>query len=300
MAQIDLEQYKPPISLTVDSQYGLHLADVVDFAQTIDPKTIEQIGFTPMSNVRGRRGHWKVFERSNYPIPNFPEGETLINSALALYDGFRPSQHVILRTSTEQINPLDFNRNVADITRFYIERPDFPKFPMRFKDVPFLHALGSAGLGAVLSRGVLLLTESAQNQPDYVLWVASGFTVGALVPLGLLGINHVRQGFFKEKLPLHQYSVTNQALKMLDAEEEYAANSLLQREIYQALQQKKIDIQPRDFLYRVYATLEDHPLAEVRREELKAQRRHEEIEPESNARKRLIKAAIPLAAPLDT
>ncbi|MDO8619581.1 MAG: hypothetical protein Q7R49_06655 [Candidatus Daviesbacteria bacterium] len=298
-----LETYKVPEADTlIQRVYSSNeiLADVAkDFDFTPQARRAQQLGFKESTDWSMKKGHWRVFERFNHQVPNFPEGETTTHSLLAFYDGQRPFQHAILRTRVSMgVLPgtymHEFHGDVEKITNFYVERADFPKFPITGNEVGLSWFGSVVSGGAIFSQIPKFLDSSGSG--EVILATLGGLITGEVVPFAILGMNKLLEKGLKAKLSdLTEYSVGQQVSNVLYHEDNYISEVKLQRELYKAIQDKGISLDSEEFLRNVYDTLAVGPLAEERLEEIKAEMGGD-MRTESLSKQRLIKAALPLAS----
>ncbi|MBI2601106.1 hypothetical protein HYW42_04070 [Candidatus Daviesbacteria bacterium] len=275
------------------------VADIANWADFEDVEGFaERLGYEKSSCVLTQRGRWEVWSRFNHAVPNFPAGSTTVHSMVALYDGRFPAEHALARTNIENgpsFRPEQFIDDLKRLTRFYIERPDFPRLPISIAEIPLLHPLSAALLGGIVFAGISLLPPEF-DRARTLYGLGGGYLLGILTPYAALGWNKLSEVAMKDGINHKEYSAGYQVPKLLQREEEHTLNVLAERDLFQALEGRDIILNPDEFLENVYRPLANSALLAPRLEEIREQRGKDPTETLANspAREKLIKAAVAL------
>lgn len=255
---IEALQYRLPTTGYLDSRFNrtdLLKRDWVNYDRLL---FVDQMGFRLSGDLTLRKGNWEIWERPHFAIPKFPEGETVTHSRLGLYrDHGRPDypdqkdgyKAAILRTSCEFVSEEEFKRDLASLTRLYIERPHLWGFPSRLMTADGWQHIAVGIGGAVLGGAIGFF---ATGELTY-----AGLGTGLIAPsMGLSGILHASSEWWAKKhIPaINQYMSGQTAEATLVEEQVYITTALIQREVYTALQNEGFAITPEKFL-QIYAQM---------------------------------------------
>lgn len=218
------------------------------------PQMAEELGFQVVKVLPTRRQHqWRVYDRPNHDVLNFPEGSTRINSTLALYNtDFMTFTHAILRTSREPIPMGEFETDLDTFTRNYIERPHILGFPSRWLN-SLTGTLGGAAAGAVLLSAADYYT--VQSIPGSIVNVGSivGGVSGGMVGFALAWLP---EEYARKKIPnLGQYSSGGQVKNELSGERYHEVQVIIQKELYSSLKEEGVELSPDQFLGKIYGQI---------------------------------------------
>lgn len=267
MRTVETEAYKGPKYGTLNESFHLRYDLRGDRGSFQDlPDLAQEMGFVRDGNLSTKKAVWEVYDRPNHPVPNFPEGETIVSSTLALYktgEGLTP--RAILRTSTEPYPSEEFMRNLQAFTKHFVERPRILGFPSQLLS-SWRSLFGGLAAGTVLLSAadyytVQSITGTFINGGAILGEIGGTVAGGALWALSEV---HAR----RQISDLSQYSAGNTARDVLNGERYHNVSVDIQRELYGVLQQKGVDLNPDQFLEKIYGQL---PTALV-------QKRHTEVD----------------------
>lgn len=225
------------------------------------PQLARELGFAKVTKLPTKRSGWQVFARPEYDVPNFPEGATRVSSSLGIYGTGEELTRAILRTSPEPHPVREFEKDLASLTKHYIERPRLLGFPSveltRIGHVFTALAVGviggdAAGYymgGDIVNLGAVL----GEMGGPAVYGVAWG-----------LAERHARRSISHRE----QYTAGESVKWTLEGERYHNVKVAIQKELYQALQQEGASLSPDQFLDKIYGQI---PEALI-------ERRHAEVE----------------------
>lgn len=249
---IESLKYRLPKSGNLDSRFNR--ADLLKAGSESNYDRlvfVNQMGFGLVDSLHLPVGSWAIWNRPNFAIPNFPEGETVTHSRLGLYysRGNEDPSHngAILRMSYEPVTEEEFKRDLASFTKYYIERPRVWGFPSRLMTADGWQYPVAIGGGAVLGSAIGVLTEGTGT--IFTNWVNLAYPL-----TGIIGALHASSELWaKRHIPaLNQYMSGQTAESTLVTEQNRIIEVLIQRELYAALQNEDITITPEDFVGKIY------------------------------------------------
>lgn len=242
------------------------------------------------------RNYWHVTGGNSIDIPDFPDGGKEMHLAVAQYkdpgDNRDVASNVVIRMSEHNFTLDELNADLEIFTRYYVERPQILGFPNK---------IGVSGVGPfVASIGTGLVAGIAGHSILGELGVLLG--AAGIGPLGggvEVAFAKVGEKLAKRKLPhKDQYIAGDKASQVLSVIQNHMIRTSVQRELYGALQQSGMEMDPERFLTDVYDQMPSRLLVK-RMEEMEAtkypQRFSGEL-PEPIAISRMVKVAQALQA----
>ncbi len=215
------------------------------------PQLASEMGFWRRNDLPTKRANWLVFTRPQHEVPNFPDGSTIVNSQLAIYETNKSLTRAVLKTSEGFYNPNEediFRRDLKVFTKDYIERPRVLGFPSRaltniFGTMPAL-VVGTLA-GDVIGYGT---TGEIVNYG-----AVAGEAVGPVFYAVLWWLSE-RSAKGRISAP-DQYRVANDANFTLLSERNHVVQTAIQKELYAELRQSDPTLSPDDFLSKIYYQL---------------------------------------------
>lgn len=231
------------------------------------PILAQEIGLRSDNDVPTRHGTWHIYEGLDLAIPNFPDGDTRVNEALALYERDGNLTNAILRVQPgndrEPFTAEDLAEDLEAFTKYFIERPRYFGFPSGILTQAKTHALIYSTFipGAVI--GFFAFPEGSRESASIVGMVAGPLSSG--VTAGLWGLAERRA---RGKIPhKDEYMSGNHVAVVLVQQKEHIVQTSIQRELYSALQQRGTTLTPDQFLNDIYAQMPS-VLVSKRKEEI--------------------------------
>lgn len=219
------------------------------------PQLTQEMGFRQGDSILTKRAEWQVFTRPQHQVPNFPEGSTVINSQLALYQTEKGLTQAVLRTTEGSYNPNEedvFRKDLEVFTKNYIERPRLLGFPSRAMTEIWgvLPAVGTGILiGGVMGYGA---TGEIAN---------TGTALSALVGEITAPVAYTAAWWLSERTARRrvsnpdQYTVGYYTNYTLLSERSHTVRTAIQRELYAELREADPILSPDDFLNKIYGQL---------------------------------------------
>lgn len=203
-------------------------------------------GFVP-DYVKGKRGEWEVYERSNHTIPLFPEGEVNIQAMAAVYSRTNNdlTQTAVLKVSTNKISKQEFFRDLETLTRHFTERPKVFGFPSKALANPLTHL--AVALSGIVAGGIVgdYLYSGALNpiphvlSPDTEYWgaVISGSYTGELISpvVSWLSYHTSKMMLNRELKRMDGYFAEEDVLGVLQNERTHTIDVTIQRWLIEQL-----------------------------------------------------------------
>ena len=229
------------------------------------PQLAQELGFIKKGSSPTKKALWDIYDRPMHPVPNFPDGQTIINSTLALYktrEGLLT--RAVLRASTEPYKSDEFMKDLDAFTKHYVERPRILGFPSKFLTT-----------GPAAMAGGFIVGISVFSGVDYYAWHSTGSIMNAGSVLGEIagfvggaGLWALSERYARKQISgLDQYFAQRNARDVLTSERYHRVTVDMQREIYEALQQNGADLEPDQFLEKIYGQLPSS-LVETRHAEI--------------------------------
>ncbi|EKD84816.1 MAG: hypothetical protein ACD_38C00154G0003 [uncultured bacterium] len=183
-----------------------------------------ELGFCEDKKFRdrvSRKGRWRIWTRV-VDIPNFPEGETRVNSFLAYYkpDKIATAPRVLLRQSLSSLDEEEISKDLAEFTRHFVERPTLRRLPntalanqrgFQYAESAALGALVGGVVQALRGRGV-----SEGRNPS----VARGVLIGGIAfPVITGALHYMGERSARSRIPrIDQYQAGEYVWDALVAE----------------------------------------------------------------------------------
>ena len=267
MRTTETEAYKPPRPSSLKHSYRLR-ADLTGKDNSGDLSSLadlaSDLGFNRVPGFGTKKGSWELFDRPFHEVPNFPEGETAINSSLALYKRDDVVTQAVLRTSTEAYTDAELVDDLDAITKHYIERPRLFGFPSK-EGTTIRNTFSTLVIGTVITDAIgYQLTGQVINLGAFVGELSAPAIHGAGWLLGEMKAK-------RSISDLDQYTVGSNVENALQGEQAHVLQVAVQRELYQALRQDGAELTPDQFLEKIYGQMPT-TLLQRRREEIEALR----------------------------
>ena len=282
MAPVELATYRIPEPGSRNSNY---LSDSYNFRRDITkggyhdnlrdyrffPGLAQEVGLREDIEVPTKKGVWHIYEGMDLGIPNFPDGETTVNEALALYEKGEKLTHALLRLEPGHLEnpftPWDLADDLKTFTKYYIERPrllGFPSETLTRGGTHLLFCLGGVSAGYTLGY---MLSGGDQNA------ALIGADIGIVIPAGpTASLGWISERWARGKIPhKDHYMSGDNANKTLSEQREHIIHTSIQRELYSALQQRGATLTPDQFLKDIYAQMPSN-LVNRRRQEIERDR----------------------------
>ncbi len=236
-------------------------------------RVAENLALVKSPDLKTPQATWKMYRKSNLAVPNFEAPDTVACAELALYEvpdtrfededcsAPKISRSAVLRLCEKYQPRNGFYDDIEAITKYYVERPRFRGLPNK------LHGMSQylfTGLGIGLGSGMVV---------DYALTgqVLGGAAIlGELAgpAVGALGYVLIEKYASSHVSDLNNYRANSDASSALHDIEQHITRISIQRELYSALQDVKIDRTPEQFLEDVWPQIPSK-LVEKRKEEMK-------------------------------
>lgn len=263
---VESTAYKPPEGYSTLACSDSFKNDVTRPHNLNDlPEVARELGFFRIADFPTKRSQWQVFDRPEHDVPNFPDGTTRISSTLAVYDTAGELTHAILRTSRQPYPVEEFTKDLAAFTKHYIERPRLLGFPSqeltRMRTVSIALAVGVVSMSAVDYYAIHSLQGSIVNAGSILGEIGGPAIYGTL---WALSERRARRSISHPE----QCVAGNSAKWTLEGERSHNVAVVIQKELYQVLQQEGANLTPDQFLKKIYGQI---PAALI-------ERRHAEAE----------------------
>lgn len=246
-AAVEEQKYSPPKSGNLREKDSPGLLFSPEYKDDWIFRGARQLGFDQIGFLRLPKGTWDLWKVDNLTVPNFPEGETIINSRLGVYREEEETNRTVLRVSTNPIPDEEVQKDLEAFTKYYIHRPKYLGFPNK--------ALTRVNDQFKIVIGSILLGGSAG-------YLASGETLGGVVGVfageitSMLGAPLGRK--FGEQLaiknisnPDEYYVGHNHVYDVLSNIRDHIITTAYKREFYSGLIAEGIQITPEEFLTEI-------------------------------------------------
>lgn len=203
-------------------------------------------------NVSTQHGAWHIYQGANLAIPNFPDGDTRVNEALALYERDGNLTNAILRIQPghkrEPFAIADLVDDLDAFTKYYIERPRLWGFPSEVLTRTKTHMI-IFGVSIPVGGAVGFIASGGDTTA-----ASFGALVGEVVPASitasLWGLAEMRA---RRKIPhKDEYMSGDHATEALIQQKDHIVQTSIQRELYSALQRVNTTLTPEQFLDNIY------------------------------------------------
>lgn len=228
---------------------------------------MSQVGLRSDTNIPTKHGTWHIYEGIDLAIPNFPNGDTRVSEALALYERDGNLTNTILRLQPGRVQePFTVEDLVDDLdsfTKYYIERPHLWGFPSEVLTRGTTHLIifgGGIPVGAAVG-----FIASGGDTTATTFGALIGETVPTSITASLWGLAERRaRGKISHK---DEYMSGDNAAGALVQQKEHIVQTSIQRELFSALQQRGTTLTPDQFLSDIYAQMPS-VLVNKRKEEI--------------------------------
>lgn len=219
------------------------------------PILAQEIGLRIDTDIPTRHGTWHIYEGLDLAIPNFPEGDTRVNEALALYERDGDLTNAILRLQAEERQEPFTIEDLADdleaFTKYYVERPRLIGFPSEVLTSGKTHIsifFGGIPTGALLGYFI--------SGGDFNV-IAGGALAGETLPAAMTSsLWKLSERIARGKIPhKDEYISGDKAARVLADQKEHLVQTSIQRELYSALQQQGTVLTPDQFLNDIYTQM---------------------------------------------
>lgn len=219
------------------------------------PILAKEIGLRSDKDVPTRHGTWHIYEGIDLAIPNFPDGDTRVNEALALYERGGNLTNAILRLQPghdrEPFTVEDLADDLEAFTKYYIERPRFFGFPSEILTQAKTHLLIYLTFIPGVAIGLFAFPEGIRESTSYVGMAAGPLSSAVTVSLWYLAERRARGKILHKD----EYMSGDNAAGVLAQQKEHIVQTSIQRELYTALQQRGTTLRPDQFLNDIYAQM---------------------------------------------
>lgn len=219
------------------------------------PILAQEIGLRSDNDVPTRHGVWHIYEGSDLAIPNFPDGDTRVNEALALYERDGNLTNAMLRLqpgrTQESFTVEDLADDLGAFTKYYIERPRYFGFPSEILTQGKFHHLIYLTFIPGAAIGLFAFPEGSRESASLVGMVTGPLSSGVTASLWGLAERRAR-GKISHK---DEYMSGDNAAGALAQQKEHIVQTSIQRELYSALQQRGTTLTPDQFLNDIYAQM---------------------------------------------
>lgn len=226
------------------------------------PLLAQEIGLRRDNDVPTRHGTWHIYEGIDLAIPNFPDGNTRVNEALALYERDGNLTNAILRLQPgrvqEPFTVEDLANDLEAFTKYYVERPGLVGFPSKALTEGKNHwivCFGGMPLGAVVGWMANFYPDTWQYSSEFASAVLGAYAgpITATITAIIWGLSEKRA---RGKIPhKDEYMRSDNAAEVLAGQKEHIVQTSIQRELYSALQQRGTTLTPDQFLNDIYAQM---------------------------------------------
>lgn len=252
MNGIDIEAYKPPEGYSTLA-YSWRFRETVTKPSNLNdlPLIAQELGFQRIADFSTRNSRWQVFDRQSHLVPNFSVAATRISSTLAVYDRKGELTHAILRTSRKPFQSEDFTRDLAAFTKHYVERPRLLGFPSELLTNGKTH-LAIFG-GGIPVGGAIGYLASGGDITVASLGALAGETIPVSISASLWALSerHARRQISSPE----QYVTGDSAQGTLLNERYHNVTVDIQTELYRALLEEDADLDPNQFLEKIYGQI---------------------------------------------
>ena len=231
------------------------------------PILAQEIGLRSDKDVPTRHGTWHIYEGLDLAIPNFPDGDTRVNEALALYERDGNLTNAILRLQPEHVQESFTVEDLADdleaFTKYYIERPHISGFPSEILTQAKTHMAIYLSCIPGAAIGFFTFPEGSRESAALIGTLAGPLSSGVTVSFWGLAERRARG-----KIPhKDEYMSGDNAAGALAQQKEHIVQTSIQRELYSALRLRGTTLTPDQFLSDIYAQMPS-VLVNKRKEEI--------------------------------